>query len=318
MLSALAMAAVLATAQPATATAIELIAPGPEAALHGTLLKPAGKTRATMVIIPGSGPTDRDGNNPLGVAGGPYRKLAEALAERHVATVRIDKRGMFASKAAIRDANKVRIADYAVDAAAWITAARKATGARCVWLAGHSEGGLVALAASTTPHVCGLVLISTLGRPMGEVIRDQLKANPANAPILAPALAAIDQLEAGKHVDVAALHPALQQLFAPQAQDFLIDSFRIDPAKLLSAYRGRVLIVQGDRDLQVGMVDASRLAAADPRATLAVIAGANHVLRVAPADDRAANFASYAKTDAPLAPGIADAIASFVLGGSGK
>jgi len=68
---------------------------------------------------------------------------------------------------------------------------------------------------------------------MGQVIRDQLKANPANAPILVPALAAIDQLEAGKHVDVAGLHPALQQLFAPAVQDFLIDSFRIDPAKPL-------------------------------------------------------------------------------------
>ena len=316
MLSAMTMAAVLAAAQPATA--IKLIAPGPEAALHGTLLKPSGRTLATMVIIPGSGPTDRDCNNPMGVAGGPYRKLAEALAERHIATVRIDKRGMFASKAAIPDANKVRIADYAADAAAWIAAARKATGARCVWLAGHSEGGLVALASSTTPHVCGLVLISTLGRPMGEVMRDQLKANPANAPILAPALAAIDQLEAGEHVDVAGLHPALQQLFAPQVQDFLIDGFRIDPAKLLAAYRGRVLIVQGDRDLQVGMADARRLAAADPSAKLAVIAGANHVLRAVPADDRAANFESYAKTDAPLAPGIADAIASFVLRGSTK
>ncbi|MEO7635819.1 MAG: alpha/beta fold hydrolase [Sphingomicrobium sp.] len=316
MVSAMTMAAVLAAALPATAS--ELTAPGPEAALHATLLKPAGKARATMIIIPGSGPTDRDGNNPMGVAGGPYRKLAEALAERHIATVRIDKRGMFASKAAIPDANKVRIADYAADTARWIAAARKATGARCVWLAGHSEGGLVALASSATPHVCGLVLIATLGRPMGTVIREQLKANPANAPILAPALAAIDQLEAGKHLDVAGLHPALQQLFAPQVQDFLIDSFRIDPAKLLSTYRGQVLIVQGDRDLQVGMADAKRLAAADPRATLVVIAGANHVLRAVPANDRAANFASYAKTDAPLAPGIADAIASFVLRAPGK
>lgn len=316
MFSAMSMAAALATALPATAS--ELTAPGPDAPLHGTLLKPAGRTRATMVIIPGSGPTDRDGNNPLGVAGGPYRKLAEALAERHIATVRIDKRGMFGSKTAIPDANKVRIADYAADTAQWVAAARKATGARCVWLAGHSEGGLVALGAATTPHVCGLVLISTLGRPMGAVIRDQLKANPGNAPILAPALAAIDQLEAGKHVDIAALHPALQQLFAPQVQDFLIDSFRIDPAKLLAAYRGRVLIVQGDRDLQVGMADARRLKAAGPRATLSVIAGANHVLRAVPADDRVANFASYAEADAPLAPGIAEAIASFVVRGPAR
>lgn len=316
MLTAMMFAVALANSAPAKSA--EFTAPGPSGALHGTLLQPPGKARATMLVLPGSGPTDRDGNNPLGVAGGPYRKLAEALAERGIATLRIDKRGMFASKAAIADANKVRIADYAADSRAWVAAARQATGARCVWLAGHSEGGLVALAAASAPHVCGLVLIATLGRPMGTVIRDQLKANPANAPVLSAALAAIDQLEAGKHVDAAGLHPALQQLFAPQVQDFLIDTFRIDPARLLADYRGRVLIVQGDRDLQVTVADAERLAAADPRATLAIIAGANHVLRAVATDDRTANFATYGNTDLPLAPGIAEAVAAFVTSAAGQ
>ena len=77
---------------------VELTAPGPEGPLAGTLLDPDGKA-PLVLLIPGSGPTDRDGNNPLGVAGGPYRQLAEALAANGIGTLRIDKRGLFGSKA---------------------------------------------------------------------------------------------------------------------------------------------------------------------------------------------------------------------------
>ncbi|HEV2043620.1 MAG TPA: alpha/beta hydrolase, partial [Sphingomicrobium sp.] len=100
-----------------------LTAPGPLAPLAGTLLD-AGKRAPVVVIIPGSGPTDRDGNNPLGVSAAPYRLLAQGLAARGITTVRIDKRGMFGSKAAIANANAVTIADYAADARAWARSAR--------------------------------------------------------------------------------------------------------------------------------------------------------------------------------------------------
>ncbi|MFX7934452.1 hypothetical protein ABTK33_20415, partial [Acinetobacter baumannii] len=84
----------------------EITAPGPLADLHGTLID-AGKGKPVVLIVPGSGPTDRDGDNPLGVKAAPYRLLAEALAARGIGSVRIDKRGMFASKAAVADASKV-------------------------------------------------------------------------------------------------------------------------------------------------------------------------------------------------------------------
>src|SRR5579872_958445 len=87
-------------------------APGPLGPLKGTMLLPgADKTPldktpfAMALIIPGSGPTDRDGNSPLGVKGSTYRLLAEGLAAHGIGTVRIDKRGMFASTAAVADGN---------------------------------------------------------------------------------------------------------------------------------------------------------------------------------------------------------------------
>ena len=83
------LAAALAAAPPAERP---ITAPGPLAPLAGTLAD-AGKGAPVLLIIPGSGPTDRDGNSPLGVKAGTYRLLAEALAARGVSSVRIDKRG---------------------------------------------------------------------------------------------------------------------------------------------------------------------------------------------------------------------------------
>jgi alpha-beta hydrolase superfamily lysophospholipase len=264
-------------------------------------------------MIPGSGPTDRDGNNPLGITAAPYRLLAEALGQKGVSTVRIDKRGMFESKAATPDANKVTIGDYAADTHAWVKAIRDRTGAKCVWVLGHSEGGLVALESAQNPQgICGIILVSAAGRKLGDVLREQLRANPANAPLLSDALAAIDSLEAGKTVDVSAMHPALQKLFAPQVQPFLMNEMAMDPAKLAGSTKVPVLILQGGRDLQVSEADAKALAAAQPKAKLVLIPSMNHVLIDVACDDRAANAATYADPSIPVDSTLVDAIAGFV------
>jgi pimeloyl-ACP methyl ester carboxylesterase len=296
----------------AAAVASAITAPGPDGPLEGTLLN-AGQKAPVVLMIPGSGPTDRDGNNPLGITAAPYRLLAEALGQKGVSTVRIDKRGMFGSKAAIPDANKVTIGDYATDTHAWVKAVRERTGAKCVWVLGHSEGGLVALAAAQKPDGrCGISLVSAPGRKLGDVMREQLRSNPANAPVLDDALAAIDSLEAGKSVEVSAMHPALQKLFAPQVQPFLIDIMGADPAKLAASTKVPILIVQGGRDLQVSGADAKALAAAQPKAKLVLIPAMNHVLKDVATDARAANLAAYADPSMPVDPALVGAIVDFV------
>lgn len=291
-------------------TAIE--APGPFGPLKGTLVAVA--TDAPVVlIIPGSGPTDRNGNNPLGVKGSPFRLLAEGLASSGISSVRIDKRGMFGSAAAIPDANAVTISDYANDVAAWIASIRSVTKRDCVWLLGHSEGGLVALvAAQKVDRVCGLLLVATAGRPLSDVLTAQLTANPANAPILPQAIAAIEQLRAGSRVDTTAMHPALLPLFRPQVQGFLIDAFSFDPAALVRAYDGPVQVLQGARDIQVGVADAELLAGARPGVRLTVLSDVNHVLKSVASDGRASNLATYADPDLPLADAVVPAISAFV------
>ena len=296
-----------------TPVSIPIEATGPLAPLKGTLVRPAGDG-PVVILIPGSGPTDRDGNSPLGVRASTYRLLAEGLAQRGIATLRIDKRGMFDSRRAVADGNDVTLPEYATDLRAWIRVVRARTGVSCVWLLGHSEGGLVALlTAQDTADVCGLILVSTAGRKMGVVLREQLRADPANAPMLAQADAAIDALEHGRAVDVSTMHPALAPLFAQPIQKYMRSLMSYDPAAMIAKIRKPLLILQGDRDLQVGVKDAGRLKAANPRALLEILVGANHVLKEVASADVEANLAAYGDPALPLATRAVPAIADFVL-----
>lgn len=292
---------------------IPIEAPGPQGALAGTMLRSAEGEGPVALIIPGSGPTDRDGNSPLGIKAASYRLLAQGLAAKGITTVRIDKRGMFGSDAAVADANAVTIADYVSDTAAWVRRIREETGAPCVWLIGHSEGGLVSLAAAQEVEgLCGLVLVAAPGKPMGEVIRTQLRANPANASLLPAAEAAVDRLTAGVKVDASSLPQPLLPLFGPAVQDYLISAFALDPSELVKRVDLPMLIVQGGKDIQVPVEDARRLAAANPSAVLEILPDANHVLKDVAGDSPADNLVTYRNPDLPLAEAVVATIAGFI------
>jgi pimeloyl-ACP methyl ester carboxylesterase len=312
-LAAATLAVIVAATTSASASETRLNIEGPSGTLQGTLASPDGGPKAPVaIIIPGSGPTDRDGNNPLGVTAGSYRLLAEALAAKGVSTIRFDKRGLFGSSSAAADADNLRMTDLADDVRAWGQEAQKRTSARCAWFIGHSEGSLVALITAQRPEgICGLILVAGPGRKLGDILREQLQANPANAPILAQALAAISEFEAGRRVDVSGMHPALMALFRPSVQGFLIDQLSYDPAQLLARYAGPVLVLQGTTDLQVSMQDAQRLAGARPGVIMVTLEGVNHILKIAPAEP-AANFATYDNSALPIAPSLVDAIMSFL------
>lgn len=318
--SALAAAAFLLVAAGPAPREIQIEAPGPEGALRGVLLAPDAGGDQVVLIIPGSGLTDRDGNGAGGLAAGTYRLLAEGLAGRGIATARIDKRGMFASRAAVADPSDVTIGDYADDTRAWVATLRQQTGARCVWLLGHSEGGLVALATAEAQasDLCGLILVTTPGVPIGELMREQLRANPANAPLLEQALSAIDELEAGRRIDVTAMPRVLQMLFRPNVQGFLIDLFRRDPARMIAGLRLPILVVQGERDLQVSVAQAERLHQAATGAELLLLPDTSHMLKPVTSDSRQANLATYTDPKLPLVPGVVDGITDFMTRHGGR
>ncbi len=304
------LSALLSVAQPAVAHEILQI-PGPEGALEGEALL-VNDPRAGVVIIPGSGPTDRDGNGAVGLRSDSYKLLAEGLAAAGISTLRIDKRGFFGSEAAISDPEAVTIAAYAQDARRWVEAFSDRLGKDCIWLAGHSEGGLVALVAAEGPAdapICGLVLLATPGRPIGTLMREQFRKNPLSAPYLAELDALVAGLERGTYRDEAEISPVLRPLFRHGLQRYMIDLFSYDPAAIARSVPLPALVLQDGSDIQVTPGDAERLLAALPDGELVLLPDLTHMLKHDVAGDP---LATYRDPSLPLGPDVVPAIVDFI------
>lgn len=299
----------LCLALPGLAAAEALRIDGPTGPLEGEALAVPG-ARHALVIVPGSGLVDRDGNSGDGrLATDAYKLLAEGLAEAGIASIRIDKRGFFGSAGAAADPNAATVAGYAEDARAWV--GRAAALAPCVWIAGHSEGGLVALVAAQTPPktLCGLILLAAPGRPVGRILEEQLAANPYNTALIPEIRAIIADLEAGRTRDPGTIAAPLRPLFGAGPQRFMIDLFAWDPAAPAAEAALPMLVVQGDADLQISAADAALLTGAAPGAESAPLAGMTHMLKP---DRPGAPWASYADPAIPLHSGLVPAIRGFL------
>ena len=292
---------------PLPAAAEEVVLDTGNGLLAGTLERPAGaRPAACALIIAGSGPTDRDGNQ-AGARSDSLKQLALALAQRGICTLRYDKRGVGASAAALVAESSLRFDDYVADAAAWIPRLRRIGGAARVAAVGHSEGALVALLAARRGSVSAVVSIAGAGRPAAELIREQLRRLPADMRRRGEAI--LDELVLERPVgEVPAEFGAL---FRPSVQSYLRSWFRYDPAAESRATRIPLLIVQGTADLQVPVSEAKILAAANPLAALSLIPDVNHVLKRSPPgeDQRAA----YTDPSMPIDARVVDAVAGFLL-----
>ncbi len=269
----------------------------------------AGKDTPVIIMVPGSGPTDKDGNNG-GLMSNTLKYLAEDLGKAGISSVRVDKHGMFSS-AASGNPEAASVDSYAKDYRSWVKTVTEMRGQSCAYLLGHSEGGLMVTAAAVgQSNVCGVILVAAPGRPFDDLIREQLTSNPANAPILDEALAALDKLENGEEVSTDGMHPALKGLFKPSIQPYLKSLFEVDPAEELSKLSIPKLVIQGSHDIQVSVVDAKRLSDVG-NAQLVVLDGISHVLKPAPAEHMP-NIMTYNSPDTPIDPGISLAIIEFV------
>jgi uncharacterized protein len=278
-------------------------------ALHGTLALPDGTALVPgVLIIPGSGPVDRDGNLP-GMVNTSLKQLAHGLAACGVASIRIDKRGIGASRTAGPREEDLRFGIYIGDAMAWLGLLHAEPRISQTFLLGHSEGALVATLAAQRMTVAGLIIIAGAGEPAGKIIERQLADAGVFGTLQEASRRILTALESGETVfDVPA---ELSALFRPSVQPYLSSWLKLDPATELARLRVRVLIVQGTTDLQVTVENARRLSTAYPQAELVLIEGMNHVLKEAPIE-RAANLASYADPGLPLSPELIRRIKSFL------
>nr|WP_276604894.1 alpha/beta fold hydrolase [Nannocystis sp. RBIL2] len=281
----------------------------PTGDIDGSLLLPAGCSPFELVLIhAGSGPTDRDGNS-VKMVNDSLKLLAEGLAERGVATVRFDKRGVAASTAAGPASERdFRLEMYADDAAAWVELLAADERFCGVTIAGHSEGALIGMLAAQRSPADAFVSLAGPGRPAAELLREQLAVR-LEGPLLAEADAILDSLAVGE--EVAEVSPELYDLFRPSVQPYLLSWFAYDPAAILAQLEVPSAIVQGTTDIQVGIIDAERLAAAAPEAQVRIIEGMNHVLKAAQLEETSQSQA-YFDPSLPVVPELLDALVEWL------
>ena len=277
--------------------------------LFGTLLLPKSDNPVPVVlIISGSGPTDRDGNNPDGGRNDSLKRLAWVLAKHNIASVRYDKRGVAASLAATPDERNLSVEAYVADAVAWSRKLGADPRLGPLVLLGHSEGALIASLAAPQANAAAVISLSGSARPIDQVLRQQLGSR-LPPPLMLRSNELLDSLKSGRLDDN--VPPPLQVIFRPSVQPYLISLFRQDPAQAFAALKMPALIIQGSHDIQVSVDDARQLKAAKPDAELVLIEGMNHVLRIVPGDVKR-QLASYKDPNLPLAAELSTRILHFI------
>lgn len=277
--------------------------------LYGELHMPTDvETAPVMLIIPGSGNTDRNGNSAAG-KNNSLKYVAEELGEHGIASLRFDKRGAGKNSEAIGEEEDFRFEQYVKDAVGWVELLESDERFESIGIIGHSEGSLVGILAAQETAIDSFISLAGAGRPIVETLLDQIEAAQLPDELLEESKTIIEQLKQGEQVqDVS---NELYSLFRPSVQPYMISWMQYDPAEELEKLDVPVLIVNGQHDIQVSADEAEILAKAKPDADLLIIEEMNHILKEAPTD-RAENMATYTNPNLPLAEGLMKGITQFL------
>jgi len=283
--------------------------PIPNGELEGTLLIPKSNNQKVPVvlIIAGSGPTDRNGNNSI-MENNSLKMLAEGLLEYEIANLRYDKRGVGASQNIAINEIDLRFEDFIEDAKLWVDFLEKDERFNQVIVAGHSEGALIGKVVAQKENVAKFISLAGVGETADKILRRQLQEQPAI--VWEASEAILDSLTQG--ILVEEVPTMLLSLFCPSVQPYLISWFQYNPQEEIAKLDKPVLIVQGSTDLQVGFQDAEMLSKSNPNAELFIIEGMNHIFKKAPLD-RTENFKTYYEAELPLIVGFIEILIDFIL-----
>ncbi|MGE7941460.1 alpha/beta hydrolase [Lysinibacillus xylanilyticus] len=293
--------------QPVTYETLKI--PVKDGDLTVALQKASEQPSPVVLILAGSGPTDKDGNSALAGKNDSLKMLAEGLANEGIASVRYDKRGIGDNKSLSTKEEDMSIDHYVDDAVQVINSLLANKAYSSVHIIGHSEGSLIGLLAAQKTNVESFVSIAGTGRPIDEVLLEQLKGqlSPQLLKESTDILASLKKGELVKNVS-----PDLQALFRSSVQPYMMSWLKYNPASELAKVNNRVLIIQGTNDLQVVATDAEALKKGKTDAELFYMDGMNHVLKDAPAD-RAGNLATYSNPSLPLHKELLPAIQQFIM-----
>jgi alpha-beta hydrolase superfamily lysophospholipase len=247
-------------------------------ATHGTLRVPAhreGQRLAAALLLPGSGPVDRNGDVPgLNLTPRTLALIAEVLAQQGIMSLRFDKyfTGRTGAGAYAADPGRIDLDAFIRQAAAAyrVLGARREARPEARLVAGHSEGGLYALLTAAQPHPAGIALIEPMAEPLLSTIELQATAElsaAVAAGTLDPAVAAgnasgvrraIGEFRAGRPVDTSGLLPDVVRRLRPgllvtENARYVRQGDAVHPvaAAATVAPGTRVLVTAGTRDASI-------------------------------------------------------------------
>ena len=266
--------------------------------VYGTLTLPKvkGKNIPVALIIAGSGPTDRDGNNVF-MKNNSLKMLSDSLVQLGIATLRYDKQGVGQSKDASKPEIELTITDYINDAKLWITYLNNHKKLGDITIIGHSEGSFFALMVAKDIPVKQVISIAGAGRSIDNVIIEQLRAQDED--LATEATSIFDALRNDQPVTEVSAN--LQALFRESVQPYLKSWMKYDPADLVKELNCPVFVINGDKDIQVQIEDARLLVGQNKNAELHIIEGMNHIFKKVEGD-RDANMMTYIDPNLPIMP----------------
>jgi pimeloyl-ACP methyl ester carboxylesterase len=244
--------------------------------LYGTLLS-KNNQQPVAIIIAGSGPTDRNGNSTVSPATNEYRMLAQSLDSQNIATFRYDKRGIAKSAYDGMKESDLVFDDYVKDADKIFDYLNDTLGFKNIYFIGHSEGSLIGMLASEKRKVKGYISVAGAGRPIDEVLEEQMQKQPLPDSVKQQIPQIFTQLKNGQQVNNAP--PQLDALFRKSIQPYLISWLKYSPQKEIKKLNCPILILQGGCDIQVKELDAKNLYEANKKSTLDIIPNMSHTLK---------------------------------------
>ena len=273
--------------------------------IEGTLLTPSTDDNIPLaIIIPDTGPTDRDGNQNFQKSYS-LKKIAESLLDQNIASFRYDKRVLKQLRKGFVD-SKISFDDFVKDAIDVVNYFNKPGKFSGIYIIGHGQGSLVGMLASKE-KVDGFISLSGSGKTIDRVIIDQI-SQMDNA-LIKDTEAAFSEMRSGR---ITRNYPiALESIFNSDTQPFIMSWMQYDPVEEIGNLTIPTLIISGTKDLQVSVEEAKALKDKAPNGSLKLIDKMNHVLFVIQGDELE-NSKSYNESFRPIAPELGIHITDFI------
>jgi pimeloyl-ACP methyl ester carboxylesterase len=280
--------------------------------IRGTLEVPKSNQPVDVVLlIAGSGPTDRDGNTRLlNGKNNSLKMLADLFAKNGIASLRYDKRGIGASDKVIE--TDLSFEMYVNDAVEWIKYLKNDKRFSRIIIAGHSEGSLIGMISATKIGIDKFISLCGAGQPAYTIISEQLKNVGLSKEELDQHYKLIDSLRSGQNIKNIPANPIFQSLYRASVQKYIISWFKYDPANVISELNIPILIVGGTTDIQVDVKDAEILNKANPKSELVIVEDMNHILKEVATKDRTLNISSYTNPELELSTQLCKSLIDFI------